>query len=77
MEYIQPIRRRRRRRKKEKGFWKLEYNEGLCLFWLENGQRKKEGLYKNTKSIGFWNYWYPNENIECIRYRNNGIKSGY
>ena len=38
---------------------------------------KKKGVYKNTKGIGLWTYWYPNGNIEREGYRNNGIKSGY
>ena len=44
-------------KKEKKGFWEHGNNEGLCSFWCENGRQKKEGVYKNTKGIGLWNYW--------------------
>ena len=44
---------------------------------LKMVNKKKEGVYKNTKGIGLWTYWYPNGNIEREGYRNNGVKSGY
>jgi len=50
--------------------------EGECKWWLEDGQLRLHGWYKDGKRHGEWKEWYSNGQIELHCFYNEGYLSG-
>ena len=45
---------------KQSGRYQFGKKDGLYNSWYENGQKGKEGTFKNDIGEGKWTYWYEN-----------------
>lgn len=46
------------------------------IHYYEDGKKKLEGSYKNTKRDGEWTSWYTNGNVWSQSNYSNGIENG-
>ena len=53
---------------------RINQSDELVTYSYENGQKKKEGTYKDEKQDGLWTCWYENgQKKSKITYKNGEI----
>ena len=45
-----------------------EVKDGFYERWYPNGNKDKEGTYKNNKKVGKWSFWAPSGDLLDIKY---------
>jgi antitoxin component YwqK of YwqJK toxin-antitoxin module len=45
-----------------------EIKDGFYEKWYPNGNKDKEGTYKNNKKIGKWSFWTPSGSLLDVKY---------
>jgi len=51
-------------------------NDGLWIYFYENGKVESKGNFKDDQPQGKWNWFYKNGKMRAIGYYVNGIKEG-
>ena len=54
----------------------INYSDQYVTWWHRNGQKLKEGHFKNKGSDGDWSHWYENSQLQSQGCYKDGIEDG-